>query len=79
VASPSGCSNWTGVAWKVLLCFCCHLAAAASRDPEVPQFVSVTFDDNFGVAAPDAVWSPSVIKYFEDRQTVISMEEPSVV
>src|SRR5262245_17503014 len=44
-------------------------SSAASPQGKVPQFVSITFDDNFGLAAPRAVGGVrAVVKYFTDKR-----------
>jgi len=52
-----------------LLSIALDVSSTASPQGKVPQFVSITFDDNFGLAAPGAVGGVrATIKYFAGKR-----------
>jgi peptidoglycan/xylan/chitin deacetylase (PgdA/CDA1 family) len=57
-----------GTAWS-------RIPPASLKPAEVPQFVSVTFDDNFGLAAPGAVGGVSaIVEYYAGRRNPVGRE-----
>jgi len=57
------------VAIPVLLSIALSASSTASNTDKVPQFVSITFDDNFGLATPMAVGGvPAIVNYFADKR-----------
>ena len=54
--------------------------ASVTTQGEVPQFVSITFDDNFGLAAPGAVGGVrAIVRYFAGKRNPAAGDTPPIL